>query len=470
MKKVYFPQHGGKTTEQNLVQDLVDEQIKLFGTDCFYVPRTMLRDKTLGEVIYSEFNQSYMIEMLLINVEGFGSPVDFVSKFGVRISDEIQFVMSRRRWEQSLVPALNLTISQRPNEGDLIYYPLTGNAYEIKFVEREVPFYPLGDLYFYTLTAEIYEQGDDEFDTGIAEIDAIELDHSVMTTLNLSNLQSTATATSTIDQGSVNNIVIGAGGSGYMTAPNITISQPPDVAGGDIPATATATIYNGVVNAITITNAGSGYTTAPTVTIDGPQTAKDFVAREHVVAGNYNDQGGNRSWTSDGTGKIYVDHSGSFDPVFATTTLVKYFYWYFEDERLRYRYTYNGTTETTTKGHFYYDAANNRYCINAYTNTDTSGQRARMYDLATDSIGEVGGWNGSNLTLELMNKSGDFRDGDLINGTVSGALYTLGSFSSIDNSNSEYDANKAIEDGADDIIDFSEKNPFGEFGNFTGSF
>ena len=164
-----------------------------------------------------------------------------------------------------------------------------------------------------------------------------------------------------------------------------------------------------------------------------------------------------------------MDHSGSFDPVFATTTLVKYFYWYFEDERLRYRYTYNGTTATTTKGHFYYDAANNRYCINAYTNTDTSGQRARMYDLATDSIGEVGGWNGSNLTLELMNKSGDFRDGDLINGTSSGALYTLGSFSSIDNSNSEYDANKAIEDGADDIIDFSEGNPFGEFGNFTGS-
>ena len=64
-----------------------------------------------------------------------------------------------------------------------------------------------------------------------------------------------------------------------------------------------------------------------------------------------------------------MDHSGSFDPVFATTTLVKYFYWYFEDERLRYRYTYNGTTATTTKGHFYYDAANNRYCINAVSYT-----------------------------------------------------------------------------------------------------
>ncbi|BCU94284.1 MAG: hypothetical protein CM15mV4_2490 [Caudoviricetes sp.] len=103
-----------------------------------------------------------------------------------------------------------------------------------------------------------------------------------MTTLNLSNLQSTATATSTIDQGSVNNIVIGTGGSGYMTAPNITISQPPDVAGGDIPAIATATIYNSVVNAITITNAGTGYTTAPTITIDGPQLLK-ILLRESIL-------------------------------------------------------------------------------------------------------------------------------------------------------------------------------------------
>ena len=467
MKKVYFPQHGGNTTEQNLVQDLVDEQIKLFGTDVFYIPRTMLRDKTLGEVIYSEFNQSYMIEMLLVNVEGFGSPVDFISKFGVRISDEIKFILSKRRWEQSLVPALNLTITQRPNEGDLIYYPLTGNAYEIKFVEREQPFYQLGKNYFYEITAEIYEQGSDEFDTGIEEIDAIELDHSVMTTLNLSDLRSTATATTTLDNGTVNNIPISGGGSGYRSAPNVTLSAPPS---GGTQATGTATIYNGAVNAITITDAGSGYTTPPTVTIDGPQNPVDFQAREHVVAGNFNDQGGNRSWSSDGSGKIYVDHSASFDPVFATTTQVKYFYWDFEDQRLRYRYTYNGTTATTTKGHFYYDSANSRYVINAYETTDTSGQRAKLYDLATDSIGEVGGWNGSDLTLELMNKSGDFRDGDLIRGTISGALYTLGSFSSIDNSNSNYDQNKAIEDGADELIDWTEGNPFGEFGNFTGSF
>jgi len=135
MKKVYFPQHGGVATEQNLVQDLVDEQIKLFGSDVFYIPRVHLKDKTLGEVIQSEFNQSYMIEMFLVNVEGFGAGAEFVSKFGLRITDEITFVVSRRRWEQSANPALNLAVDGRPNEGDLIYFPMTEDLYEVKYVE-----------------------------------------------------------------------------------------------------------------------------------------------------------------------------------------------------------------------------------------------------------------------------------------------------------------------------------------------
>ena len=174
MKKVYFPQHGGVATEQNLVQDLVDEQIKLFGSDVFYIPRVHLKDKSLGEVIQSEFSQSYMIEMFLVNVEGFGAGAEFVSKFGLRITDEIQFVVSRRRWEQSANPALNLAVDGRPNEGDLIYYPLTKALYEIKFVEREAPFYQLGQTYIYQMTAEIYQIGDDKFDTGIPDVDVVE--------------------------------------------------------------------------------------------------------------------------------------------------------------------------------------------------------------------------------------------------------------------------------------------------------
>lgn len=468
MKKVYFPQHGGISTEQNLVQDLVDEQIKLFGSDVFYIPRTLLRDKTLGEVVHSEFNQAYLIEMLLINVEGFGPTSEFISKFGVRITDEIKFVLSKRRWEQSLVPILNLNITDRPNEGDLIYFPLTGNAYEIKFVERETPFYQLGKLYYYELTAEIYEQGSDEFDTGIEEIDEIELDNAVVTTLTLSIQRSTATASSSIDaNGNVNTIPLTSSGSGYRFAPIITLSAPPS---GGTQATATATINEGLVNAITITNPGSGYTTPPTVTFSPPDLPVDYIAREYVVSGNFYDRGGDRTWRSIGDGQIYIDHSSSFDPVYATTTLVKYFFWSFEDNRLRYRYTYNGTTATSTKGYFYYDQANSRYVLNAYTITDTSGNRAQMYDLSTSVIGEVAGWDGSKFQLKLMNKTGDFRDGDLIRGTSSNALYTLGSFSSIDNINIEYDQNESIEDGADDIVDWTEGNPFGEYGNYTGSF
>lgn len=468
MKKVYFPQHGGISTEQNLVQDLVDEQIKLFGSDVFYIPRTLLRDKTLGEVVHSEFNQAYLIEMLLINVEGFGPTSEFISKFGVRITDEIKFVLSKRRWEQSLVPILNLNITDRPNEGDLIYFPLTGNAYEIKFVERETPFYQLGKLYYYELTAEIYEQGSDEFDTGIEEIDEIELDNAVVTTLTLSIQRSTATASSSIDaNGNVNTIPLTSSGSGYRFAPIVTLSAPPS---GGTQATATATINGGLVNAITITNPGSGYTTPPTVTFSPPDLPVDYIAREYVVSGNFYDRGGDRTWRSIGDGQIYIDHSSSFDPVYATTTLVKYFFWSFEDNRLRYRYTYNGTTATSTKGYFYYDQANSRYVLNAYTITDTSGNRAQMYDLSTSTIGEVAGWDGSKFQLKLMNKTGDFRDGDLIRGTSSNALYTLGSFSSIDNINIEYDQNESIEDGADDIVDWTEGNPFGEYGNYTGSF
>lgn len=467
MKKVYFPQYGGISTEQNLVQDLVDEQIKLFGSDVYYIPRTLLRDKTLGEVIHSEFNQAYLVEMMLINVEGFGAPSEFISQFGVRVTDEVKFVLSKRRWEQSLVPTLNLTLTSRPNEGDLIYFPLTENVYEIKFVERESPFYQLGKLYYFEITAEIYEQGADEFDTGIEEIDEVELTNAVVTNLTLSVQRSTATGTSSITNGNLSGISLTSGGSGYRSAPIIAISPP---ASGGTQATATCTVDNGVVNAVQLVDLGSGYTSPPTITFSAPDLPVDFLAREYIVSGNFYNRGGDRVWTSVGEGTVYIEHASSFDPIYATTTQSKYFFWSFEDNRLKYRYTYNGTTPTTTKGYFYYDAANSRYVLNAYDITDTSGTRAQMYDLSSSVIGEVAGWNGSKFQLSMMNKTGDFRDGDLIRGTTSNALYTLGAFSSIDNLNIEYDQNETIEDGGDDIVDWTEGNPFGEYGNFTGSF
>tara|TARA_B100000902_G_scaffold124611_1_gene124435 strand:+ start:1621 stop:3027 length:1407 start_codon:yes stop_codon:yes gene_type:complete len=468
MKKVYFPQYGGNKTEQNLVQDLVDEQIKLFGADVYYVPRVQIKDKTLGEVIQSEFNQSYMIEMMLVNVEGFGAGNEFVSKFGLRITDEITFVVSRRRWEQSANPAMNLAVDGRPNEGDLIYFPLTEDTYEIKYVEREQPFFQLGKQYFYVLTAELYEQGADKFDTGIEEIDDIERDFSNITTLNLGiTTRQQATGTVTVDSsGSISGANVTLAGTGYNTAPSVSITG-----GGGTGGIVESTIEDGGVVSLSIVNGGTGYNPAnpPTISIDAPPEAVQFIKDEHVVIGGMVQQSGSRTWTSSNS-VIEVTALGGFDPNYATTTQKKYYYWKFEDSRISYVYTFNGTDVTTVPGHFYYDSTNLKYVINAYTDTTTSGQRAQMFDLDSATIAEVADWNGVDYTLEVMNRTGNFLDGDLIRGVESNAIYTLGTFSTIDNTSTEFDQNQSIEDGADNIIDWGERNPFGEFGNFTGSF
>ena len=467
MKKVYFPQNGGNRTEQNLVQDLVDEQIKLFGADVFYIPRVSIKDKTLGEVIQSEFNQSYMIEMMLVNVEGFGAGSEFVSKFGLRITDEITFVVSRRRWEQSANPALNLSVDGRPNEGDLVYYPLTEDIYEIKYVEREQPFFQLGKQYFYILTAELYEQGADKFDTGIDEIDDIERDFSNITTLNLGlTTRQQATGTVAVDSsGGISGATVTLAGTGYNVAPSVSITG-----GGGTGGIIESTIEDGGVVSLSVVNPGVGYSAAnpPVLTIEAPPEAVQFIKDEHVVIGGMVQQSGSRTWTSS-NGVIEVTALGGFDPNYATTTQKKYYYWKFEDSRISYVYTFNGTDATTVPGHFYYDSANLKYVINAYTETVTSGQRAQMFDLDSATIAEVADWNGVDYTLEVMNRTGNFLDGDLIRGVESNAIYTLGTFSTINNTSTEFDQNQSIEDGADDIIDWGERNPFGEFGNFTGS-
>ena len=468
MKKVYFPQNGGNRTEQNLVQDLVDEQIKLFGADVFYIPRVSIKDKTLGEVIQSEFNQSYMIEMMLVNVEGFGAGSEFVSKFGLRITDEITFVVSRRRWEQSANPALNLSVDGRPNEGDLVYYPLTEDIYEIKYVEREQPFFQLGKQYFYILTAELYEQGADKFDTGIDEIDDIERDFSNITTLNLGlTTRQQATGTIAVDSsGGISGATVTLAGTGYNIAPSVSITG-----GGGTGGIVESTIEDGGVVSLSVVDPGTGYTAAnpPVLTIEAPPEAVQFIKDEHVVIGGMVQQSGSRTWTSS-NGVIEVTALGGFDPNYATTTQKKYYYWKFEDSRISYVYTFNGTDATTVPGHFYYDSVNLKYVINAYTETVTSGQRAQMFDLDSATIAEVADWNGVDYTLEVMNRTGNFLDGDLIRGVESNAIYTLGTFSTINNTSTEFDQNQSIEDGADDIIDWGERNPFGEFGNFTGSF
>ena len=170
----YFPAlHGGTAGEQGLIQDLVDEQIKLFGSDVKYIPRIMVQDSVMNDVTLSKFTTIYTVEMLLQNVEGFGGVgAELATKFGLRVTDEATFIVSVNRWSE--VDTANPALPDRPNEGDIIHYPLTGDNYEIKFVEKEMPFFQLGKVYFYSITTEIMERGNTVFDTGDAAVDQLE--------------------------------------------------------------------------------------------------------------------------------------------------------------------------------------------------------------------------------------------------------------------------------------------------------
>ena len=368
----YFPTYyQGYSSEQGLIQDLVDEQIKLFGSDVYYIPRIVLQDSTLEEVRYSKYQEQFQIEMLLQNVTGFGDNSEFISKFGLRITDEIIFRVSSRRWDEAVAQYNpTLTVDSRPNEGDLLYFPLTQDIYEIKFVGKEEPFFQFGKIQFYAITAEIYELGQDDFDTGVAEIDAVEqlFDNAIKLFMDPGGTgdftvgeeivgdEFLAKATSTITGDAVTGITITDGGSHYKqaTPPSVTISG-----GGGTGATATATVSStGIVNGILITNGGSGYTSAPIVTID-------------------------------------------------------------------------------------YSPKDNR--------------------------AEVKSWDSTTRALQVINRTGTFTTAEVITGLTSGAKWSPETFDTLNNVNSNYDQNRQIEDDADNIVDWTESNPFGEFGNFTGS-
>ena len=163
----YFLQ--GSTGEQNLVQDLINEQIKIYGTDVFYLPRKIFKtDNIIKEVQSSKFDDSFVIEAYLNNYDGYAPDSDVMTKFGLRLKNEINLTISRERFEDFIAPFLEGISSgiiegritdytfgdlvSRPKEGDLIYFPLGERLFEIKRVEFEKPFYQLGSLYTYDLS------------------------------------------------------------------------------------------------------------------------------------------------------------------------------------------------------------------------------------------------------------------------------------------------------------------------------
>ena len=211
----YF-NHFNYGREQDLVEDLTIESIKIYGHDVKYVPRTIVaKDNLYGDDPLSTYDNAADVEMYIKNVEGFEGEGDLLSRFGLQIRDEITFTLARKRFDQIRSEKLmtevgyNLLMedastttpsrqflsgnhetesivleegtgdgysitSNRPNEGDLIYFPMVDKTFEIKHVEHETLFYQTGRLQTYDLRCELFEYSSEAIDTGIAEIDEIE--------------------------------------------------------------------------------------------------------------------------------------------------------------------------------------------------------------------------------------------------------------------------------------------------------
>ena len=170
---VYFD--TGTTSEQRLYEDLIIEQLKIYGQDVYYLPRKLAnKDTIFGEDPASSFNDSYIIEMYVNNTDGFMGEQEIIKKFGLELRDDIKFTVSKLRWETLISNNSDLQNTTRPNEGDLVYFPTTKAFFEIQFVEHEQPFYQQSALPVYQLSCTKWEYASERLDTGITTIDATE--------------------------------------------------------------------------------------------------------------------------------------------------------------------------------------------------------------------------------------------------------------------------------------------------------
>jgi len=460
----------GSKTEQSLVQDLINEQLKIYGIEVYYIPRRYITEKTvIREVVESEFKDAYPIEAYLENFEGYADNSVILSKFGIQALNEIVLTISRERFELYISPLIknspNTKLSTRPKEGDLIYFPLGDRLFEIKFVEHEKPFYQLQKNYIYTLKCELFRYEDEVIDTGVIEIDdtlsgiGTSLDDGLIPvgsiqTLTLVGAGVTASAYTSIVNGGIKSITVTNRGGGYTSIPRVGISSAPAggktgiatavmisgivvctdsanpssqsvqsvrivnpgsgytvapgikfIGGGGSGAAATSIIENGIVGVITVSNAGSGYTSAPPITFTGISTVSAAATAILSPTGSIQ--------------AIYITNSGA------------------------------GYTQapTITIGSPYMIGIGT-YTFNEVVTGSQSATTAR-----------VRSWNSTTNKLEVASISGEFLVGETIVGA--GATYIIRAINEnvVDDG---FAANQEIETEADLIIDFTERNPFGQ--------
>lgn len=163
-------------SEQSLYEDLIIESIKFYGQDVYYLPREIVEKEDIFlDSIQSQFGDAYKVEVYVENSEGFDGEGDIFTKFGIEIRDQATFVIARRRWRE-LVGDRLADAQFRPREGDVIYLPLSESLFQVMKVETETPFYQLSQLPTFRMQCELFEFSDEDFDTGIPDIDNVEVE------------------------------------------------------------------------------------------------------------------------------------------------------------------------------------------------------------------------------------------------------------------------------------------------------
>ena len=274
----------GSQSEQRLIQELINEQLTIYGVEVIYLPRKIVnKDSVLNEIQSSKFDDNYAIEAYVNTYEGYGGAGDIMTKFGMSLKDDLTVTISKERFEDFIAPFLGemsddeIIVDGRPREGDLIYFPLGERLFEVKFVEHEQPFYQLGKNYVYQLKCELFEYSDelggwDQLSTTTEEIDSVLEDQGYITSILMIGAGTTAQAVAHNGTGYIRKIFLNDDGNGYTSTPIVSISTSPN--GNDLAnATAVAiTTTSGNVQSvkeILLTNAGFGYTEAPTISITG---------------------------------------------------------------------------------------------------------------------------------------------------------------------------------------------------------
>ena len=457
----------GSNSEQNLVQDLINEQLRMYGVEVYYLPRRYITEKTIiREVIESEFVDAYPLEAYIENYEGYEGNTTILSKFGIQSSQEISLIISQERFETYISPLIknksNIKLSTRPKEGDLIYFPLGDRLFEIKFVEHEKPFYQLQKNYVYLLKCELFRYEDEVIDTNFDEIDSnlenlenIENQYGPTQVLTLVGTGVTATAITNIVSGGIRFFTVTNRGGGYSSAPRVAISSAPS---GGLTGIGSATMIEGIVvctdntnpnlksvQSVEVINSGFGYTVAPGVRFigDGGSGAAAICTIGSGVVGIITITGGGSGYISTPT----ITFTGISTVSAAATAVV----------------SSAGTItqiRITNAGLGYTQSPTITIGNPSLTSTGNFIFNEVVVGSASSTTARVKSWNSITNILEVSNITGTFEVGENIVGSESSASHRL-LLISIYPSDNGYSANEEVENEADSIIDFSEKNPFG---------